>query len=96
MSDLGHGQGIPRVSVEESVDSREGVLDSAASAAEMATLVEPSFDENILRALCETDVSAVSFVLCLRLCPCVRVSWQRRRISLAWGTCAAVVAAVAK
>ncbi|KAI8985727.1 GTPase activating protein [Trametes punicea] len=39
-SDLGHGQALPRVSVDET---------------EMATLVEPSFDENILRALCETD-----------------------------------------
>ncbi|KAJ8487154.1 hypothetical protein ONZ51_g4392 [Trametes cubensis] len=61
LSDLGHGHGLPRVSVEESVDShgrshsREDGLDGAASAAEMATLVEPSFDENILRALCETD-----------------------------------------
>lgn len=61
-SDLGHGPGtaLPRVSVEESVGSGGGGdLDSAASAAEMATLVEPSFDENILRALCETDVSGL-------------------------------------
>ncbi|KAI0773218.1 GTPase activating protein [Trametes elegans] len=44
--------------VEESVDSHGGETDGevgAASATEMATLVEPSFDENILRALCDTD-----------------------------------------
>ncbi|CDO68401.1 hypothetical protein BN946_scf184815.g48 [Trametes cinnabarina] len=52
-SDLGHG--LPRVSVEESVVSGEDGFDGAASAVEMATLVEPSFDENVLRALCETD-----------------------------------------
>ncbi|KAI0832078.1 hypothetical protein BC628DRAFT_1311246 [Trametes gibbosa] len=59
-SELGHGQALPRVSVEESVASGGtgggGDLDSAAaSPAEVATLVEPSFDENILRALCQTD-----------------------------------------
>ena len=62
-SDLGHGQALPRVSVEESVDSHGGETDGeagAASATEMATLVEPSFDENILRALCDTDVSSVA------------------------------------
>ena len=75
MSDLGHGQGIPRVSVEESVDSRDGLVDGAASAAEMATLVEPSFDENILRALCETDVSPIRFVTV-----CVCISWQRNGV----------------
>ncbi|KAI0793754.1 GTPase activating protein [Fomes fomentarius] len=36
-----------------SVRSIDG--DTAASATDMATLVEPSFDENILRTLCETD-----------------------------------------
>ncbi|KAH9852173.1 GTPase activating protein [Lenzites betulinus] len=51
-SEVGHGQ-LPRVSVEESVTSGDG--DYAASPAVVATLVEPSFDENILRALCQTD-----------------------------------------
>ena len=59
-SELGHGYApgaAPRVSMEsESVRSMDG--ETAASAADMATLVEPSFDENILRTLCETDVSA--------------------------------------
>lgn len=59
-SELGHGfaPGItPRVSMESgSVRSMDG--DTAASTTDMVTLVEPSFDENILRTLCETDVSA--------------------------------------
>ncbi|KAH9926242.1 GTPase activating protein [Epithele typhae] len=41
----GHGHGSVG-------DLREA---ETASAAEVATLVEPSFDENVLRALCETD-----------------------------------------
>ena len=57
-SELGHGYAPPRMSLESEVD---GMGDDGepgpASATDMATLVEPSFDENILRALCETDVS---------------------------------------
>lgn len=57
-SELGHGYAPPRVSI-ESEGGRASVSDdgetAAASPADVATLVEPSFDENILRALCETD-----------------------------------------
>lgn len=90
-SDLGHGHGpgtgaaLPRVSVEESVESSGGGggdLDSAASAAEMATLVEPSFDENILRALCETDVSGL-------------IPWLRRQRPLLLGGCLGLTDVVA-
>ena len=74
-SELGHGYAPPRVSVDSSEVSgslshgereRERDGESAASAADVATLVEPSFDENILRALCETDVS-VPFCFALLL-----------------------------
>ncbi|KAM5544270.1 hypothetical protein V8D89_001930 [Ganoderma adspersum] len=65
-SELGHGYAPPRGSIdsERAGGSRVGGDDdddretTGASAAEMATLVEPSFDENILRALCETDEAA--------------------------------------
>ena len=60
-SELGHVFAPPRASVESELgggDGEEEDRETAASAADMATLVEPSFDENILRALCETDVSA--------------------------------------
>ena len=64
-SELGHGYAPPRGSIDSERGGGSGVggdddddRETAASAAEMATLVEPSFDENILRALCETDVSA--------------------------------------
>ena len=59
-SELGHGLApgaAPRASM-ESESVRSGGDDTAASVTDMATLVEPSFDENILRTLCETDVSA--------------------------------------
>ncbi|KAI0730966.1 GTPase activating protein [Earliella scabrosa] len=56
-SELGHGLApgaAPRASM-ESESVRSGGDDTAASVTDMATLVEPSFDENILRTLCETD-----------------------------------------
>ena len=55
-SELGHGLApgeAPRVSVDSEGVRSEG--ETAASATDMATLVEPSFDENILRTLCATD-----------------------------------------
>ncbi|EJF59372.1 GTPase activating protein [Dichomitus squalens LYAD-421 SS1] len=65
-SELGNGYAPPRVSVDSELGSesvghghgekeRDGESAAAASLAEVATLVEPSFDENILRMLCETD-----------------------------------------
>ena len=59
-SDLGHG--LPRASV-ESEGASVGDGETAASATDMATLVETSFDENILRSLCDTDVSVPVLVL---------------------------------
>nr|VWO96468.1 Uncharacterized protein [Ganoderma boninense] len=62
-SELGHGYAPPRASIESERAGMSGGEDddrdtTAASATDMATLVEPSFDENILRALCETDEAA--------------------------------------
>ncbi|KAI0709675.1 GTPase activating protein [Cerioporus squamosus] len=61
-SELGHGYAgaPPRVSIESEggASATLSVGDgetTAVSPADMATLVEPSFDENILRSLCETD-----------------------------------------
>lgn len=59
-SELGHGYAPPRLSIDselEGMGSGDDGERGPASATDMATLVEPSFDENILRALCETDVS---------------------------------------
>ncbi|KAI0741304.1 GTPase activating protein [Daedaleopsis nitida] len=56
-SELGHGlapgEALPRVSVDSEGVRSEG--ETVASATDMATLVEPSFDENILLTLCATD-----------------------------------------
>ncbi|KAI1788132.1 GTPase activating protein [Ganoderma leucocontextum] len=54
-SELGHGYAPPRVSIESEIASVGDDGETAVSATDMVTLVEPSFDENILRALCETD-----------------------------------------
>ncbi|PIL25298.1 transporter [Ganoderma sinense ZZ0214-1] len=63
-SELGHGYARPRASLDSErgggamSGGEDDEREMAASAADMATLVEPSFDENILRALCETDEAA--------------------------------------
>ena len=36
-------------------------MNGEAEAEDLATLVEPSFDENVLRTLCDTDVSVLLF-----------------------------------
>ncbi len=66
-SELGHGYAgaPPRVSIESEggASATMSVGDGdVASATDMVTLVEPSFDENILRSLCETDVSVYSWM----------------------------------
>lgn len=69
-SELGHGYAgaPPRVSIESegaasaAMSAGDGET-AAASATDMATLVETSFDENILRSLCDTDVSVPVLVL---------------------------------
>lgn len=49
-----------RESVGQSTLERRGTVTAITTNSEVQTLVEPSFDENLLRMLCDLDVSRLS------------------------------------
>lgn len=46
------------------------------------TVVDGSFDENVLRALCDLDVSLVTRLTPTRILPCIDATVVRRTITL--------------